>query len=82
MTVAWPTLPWVDLLVGAFIPFRYAIRPPAVPSREALLNREPISGRAAPLESAKSIRPFRTAFLGQAVLTVLSVGYVRTRCSA
>lgn len=76
MTVGWPTLPWMDLLLGSFTPFVYAVRPPAVPSREALLNREPISGRATPLESAKSIRPFRTAFWGQAIVTGLLVGYV------
>jgi hypothetical protein len=76
MTVAWPTLPWMDLLLGSFMPFVYAISPPAVPSREALLHREPISGRATPLEHAKSLRPFRTKFWGQAFLSVLTVAYV------
>lgn len=78
MTVAWPTLPWVHVFLGSFVPFSYAILPPSVPQREQLLHREPISAVARPLPETKSSRPFKQGFLGQAILSTFLIGYAVT----
>lgn len=74
MTVAWPTLPWMNVLLGSLVPFVYALFPPSVAPRERLLYREPISNVARPMHELKQEQPFRERFFGQFLLSCLLVG--------
>lgn len=76
MTVAWPTLPWMNVLLGSLVPFIYALFPPSVQSRERLLYREPISTVARPLQDHKRALPLKERFFGQFLLSAILIGYV------
>lgn len=75
MTVAWPTLPWMNVLLGSLVPFIYALFPPTVAPRERLLYREPISNVARPMHELKQEQPFRERLFGQFLLSCLLIGY-------
>lgn len=55
----WPPIAWIIVVSAFWIPISYAINPPSMPDREALLNRDPKTGIAHPTEQSKKI-----AFLG------------------
>ncbi|OCK94671.1 glycosyltransferase family 2 protein [Cenococcum geophilum 1.58] len=55
----WPPIAWIIVVSAFWIPISYAINPPSMPDREALLNRDPKTGVAHPTEQSKKI-----AFLG------------------
>ena len=52
----WPPLIWLAAVLAAWTPINYAIRPPAVPDRDDLLQREKDVGIAHPKEGAKRTR--------------------------
>ena len=74
--VAWPPafVHWIMFIVECWMPISYAIFPPKVRSREALLNRNPITKVAYPSAMAKDgerLRPsqrFALVILAYAVL--------------
>lgn len=57
----WPPLTFIIVCSSFWIPITYAIDPPTVPEREALLDRDPKTGVAHPTKESKKI-----AFRGQA----------------
>lgn len=50
---AWPPVLWFVCLVSCWAPIGYAIKPPSMPDREDLLDRDPTTGVAHPKASAK-----------------------------
>ncbi len=53
---AWPPLSWVVALAACTIPIRYTVRPPAMPDRDDLLQREKDTEIAHPSQGAKRPR--------------------------
>jgi hypothetical protein len=56
LTAGWPPCPWFQQIAGCLSPLQYSLFPPDVPDREALLERNPVSGVAYPSEKAKEER--------------------------
>ncbi|KAF2396651.1 nucleotide-diphospho-sugar transferase [Trichodelitschia bisporula] len=52
--LAWPTTSFAPYVRGCMVPWVYAICSPIVPPREELLSRDPKTGIAHPLDSAKA----------------------------
>lgn len=52
----WPPLLWLIALSACWAPVHYAIWPPNMPEREALLVRDKNTGIAYPTEGAKKLR--------------------------
>lgn len=59
----WPPLSWIMVVSAFWVPITYAIDPPSMPDREALLNRDPKTGIAHPTRESK-----KTAFKPQTAL--------------
>jgi len=59
----WPPLSWIIVVSAFWIPVTYAIDPPSMPDREALLDRDPKTNIAHPTKKSK-----KTAFTGQGAM--------------
>lgn len=54
--LGWMPMPWIFSFFACLTPIRYAIFPPTVPDREELLVRDPHTGAASPIPSARRVR--------------------------
>ncbi|KAH0564751.1 hypothetical protein GP486_001860 [Trichoglossum hirsutum] len=69
----WPPVTWIFLANSMWAPVAYAINPPAVPDREELLNRDPMTNIAHPRDVAKKIAFGAQAFLFEFEYTMTTI---------
>ena len=53
---AWPPMVWLITMAACTIPIHYSVRPPSMPDREDLLERDKETGIAHPTKGAKQPR--------------------------
>jgi len=69
----WPPVIWLTCMVSCWVPISYAVTPPDMPDREALMDRDPKTGVAYPTKWAKATKTSWITWSHEVQYSIVSV---------